>query len=169
MKLRYLFVFLFLFFNGFAQDNHPVPPKNKNHLFYIQHNANHNTFVYDLNLIKSEINPSNPINIYKINYKKDGKKEELTSLQRKFAYGVHFKLNSTTTFFLSASKNIPFELKHANNNYWVEVNVNNKRIRIEKIFIITDKSTSGIGTKVEQLVIYGKTATGNNIAEKVKP
>lgn len=169
MKFKVLLFFSLFWFFAYGQENHPIPPKNKNHLFYIQHNANHNTFVYDLNLIKSEINPSNPINIYKINYKKDGKKEELTSLQRKFAYGVHFKPNSTTTFFLSASKNIPLELKNANNNYWVEVNVNNKRIRVEKIFIITDKSTSGIGTKVEQLVIYGKTATGNNIAEKVKP
>ena len=30
-----------------AQQGYPVPPKSENRLFYIQHNDNKNTFVYD--------------------------------------------------------------------------------------------------------------------------
>lgn len=169
MKLRFFYILFFLFFIGYAQDGYPVPAKSKNHLFYIQHNSNHNTYVYDVNLIKNVLNKEEPIEAYRINYTKDGKREQLTPIQRKFAYGVNFKSNSSSIFYLSASKNIPLTLKHHNHNYWVEVIVNNKRIKVEKIFIFIDKNTSGLNIKVDYFIIYGKTENGNSVAEKVLP
>jgi len=169
MKLRFFFVLFFLFFIGFAQEGYPVPTKNKNHLFYIQHNSNHNTYVYDVNLKKNVLNAKEPIEVYRINYEKGGKREELSAIQRKFAYGVNFKPNSTSIFYLSASKNIPLTLKQQNQKYWIEVIVNNKKIRVEKIFIFIDKNTSGLNIKVDSFIIYGKTENGNSVVEKVRP
>src|SRR4051812_38725197 len=118
MKLHVL-LFLFLVSANIccAQDGYPVPPNNPGRLFYIQHANNHNTFVYDANLLNSKsLDNNSPINVYRINYKKGGIKEELSGLQRKMAYGVSITKAAANLFdfTLAAYPTKKFTLKLSN-------------------------------------------------------
>ncbi|MDP4268043.1 MAG: DUF4833 domain-containing protein [Bacteroidota bacterium] len=69
---------------------YPVPPKTEKLLFYVQRSHNRNTIVYDLNtMTNGEINLKEPIHPYWIRYEEGGNREELTYLQRKYAYGLN--------------------------------------------------------------------------------
>lgn len=148
-----------------AQENYPTPPKNKFQLFYIQHNSNHNTFVYEIDVN----NEKSPVKVYRINYESKGEINELSPIQRKYAYGVNYLNDRKTTFSLAAMKNIPFELKSSNQKYFTEILINNKKIIVERIFIHNDKSSSGLKTKVDYIMVYGKNASGKSVAEKFVP
>lgn len=148
-----------------AQENYPIPPKNKFQLFYIQHNSNHNTFVYEMDVN----NDKSPIKVYRIHYESKGEINELSPIQRKYAYGVNYLNANKTTFSLAAMKNIPFELKSANQKYYAEILINNKRIKVDRIFIHNDKNSSGLKIKVEYIMVYGKNAAGKSVAEKFVP
>ena len=72
-----------------AQQGYPVPPKSENRLFYIQHNDNRNTFVYDaLFSSKGILDANNPVDIYRILYAEDGSKKPLTSIQKKISLRI---------------------------------------------------------------------------------
>jgi hypothetical protein len=59
------------------------------HLFYIERSKDSNRIYYDLNIDKlGYLNEDNPINIYWIQNEKGGKKEPLTWIQNKYAYGL---------------------------------------------------------------------------------
>ena len=85
-------------FNGY-----PIP--NDDHmLFYIQKSFNQNTVVYALNIDEhGKINPSNPINVFWRRYQEDGRKRELTQIEKTFGYGVKAKplKNKPNTYVFS--------------------------------------------------------------------
>lgn len=166
----YLLIFLFgLTSFLFAQKAHPIPKKNSSSLFYTQHNQNHNTFIYELNLTNGKLDLNDPIKVFRINYEDAQQQENLSIIQRKYAYGINYLTADKTKFYLSASKNIPMQLKSANNKYWVEVLVNNKTIILDNIFIQTSNKGKGLSTKVEYIILKGKDSKGNSIQEKFLP
>lgn len=149
-----------------AQDGYPVPPHNPGRLFYIQHANNHNTFVYDANLLNSKsLNTESPINVYRLNYKKGGIKEELSGLQRKMAYGVSITRAAVNLFdfTLAAYPGKKFTLKLSNEGTpHVTVFINGKNIVLRKMFLYCNK----LGTAVSSINFYGKDAsTGKDITE----
>lgn len=149
-----------------AQDGYPVPPHNPGRLFYIQHANNHNTFVYDANLLNSKsLNANSPINVYRLNYKKGGVKEELSGLQRKMAYGVSITKAAANLFdfTLAAYPAKKFTLKLNNEgNPHVVVFINGKNIVLRKMFLYCNK----LGTTVSSINFYGKdVVTGKEITE----
>jgi len=165
-KEVFLFLFLVAVATGFAQDNYPVPPHNPGRLFYIQHANNHNTFVYDANLQSSKsFDSDSPINVYRINYKKGGIKEELSGLQRKMAYGVSITRAAANLFdfTLAAYPTKKFTLKLSNEGTpHVTVFINGKNIVLRKMFLYCNK----LGTAVSSINFYGKDAvTGKEITE----
>lgn len=151
----------------YAQEGYPIPPHNPSRLFYIQHANNHNTFVYDANLLNSNsLDHESPINVYRINYKKGGIKEELSGLQRKMAYGVSIT-KAAANFFdftLAAYPAKKFTLKLNNEGTpHVTVLINGKNIVLRKMFLYCNK----LGTAVSSINFYGKDAlTGKDITEK---
>jgi len=149
-----------------AQDGYPVPPHTNGRLFYIQHANNHNTFVYDANLLSGKkISDDEPIKVHRINYKKGGIKEELSGLQRKMAYGVEcIKIAANTfDFTLAAYPAKKFTLKVSNDNSpHVTVFINGKNIILNRMFLFCNK----LGTGVSSINFYGKDAlTGKEITE----
>ena len=78
----FLFIYLLLFsFIVKAQEGYPAPPKSENRLFYIQHNENKNTFVYDaIFAAKGVLDDDNPVDIYRILYDEDGQKKPLNPI-----------------------------------------------------------------------------------------
>src|SRR4051812_12142816 len=68
---------------------YPVPPSNDNSLFYIQRSKNTNAIVYEMNRnTEGKMNMEDPVRIYWIRYTTDSTTEDLSLIQRKYAYGV---------------------------------------------------------------------------------
>ncbi|KAF2510581.1 DUF4833 domain-containing protein [Flavobacterium foetidum] len=129
-----------------AQSDNPSPlqfptPKNIDDMvFYIQRDPNTNTAVYAINYQENgEINKSNPIKAYWIRYAEKGEKKDFTYMQRKFAYGLESKTVNNDEFELQfvSYKKLPLTLKKMDfdQKYHAFVNVNQKKIQIEKIFV----------------------------------
>ena len=132
--------------NLLAQSKNPSPlhfptPKNiDNMLFYIQRDPNINTAIYTINYQENgKIDKSNPIKAYWIRYAEKGEKKDLNYLQRKFAYGIETKTVNNEEFELQfvSYKKLPLTLKKIDSDqkYHVFVNVNQKKIQVEKIFV----------------------------------
>jgi len=132
--------------NLLAQSKNPSPlhfptPKNiDNMLFYIQRDPNINTAIYAINYQENgKIDKNNPLKAYWIRYAEKGEKKDFNYLQRKFAYGIESKpLNNEEFEFQFVSyKKLPLTLKKLDSDqkYHVFVNVNQKKIQVEKIFV----------------------------------
>lgn len=68
-------------------------------LFYIQRNKNANTVFYDANFKSvGQLDIDEPIDVYYIHYAKDGKRSELSLLERSIAYGYHFEQTGPNRF-----------------------------------------------------------------------
>ena len=133
--------------NLLAQSKNPSPltfptPKNiDNMLFYIQRDPNTNTAIYAINYQENgKIDKSNPIKAYWIRYAEKGEKKDFSYMQRKFAYGIESKTSNNPEEFelqFVSYKKLPLTLKKTDSDqkYHVFVNVNQKKIQVEKIFV----------------------------------
>ncbi|KIQ14855.1 CDP-alcohol phosphatidyltransferase [Flavobacterium sp. MEB061] len=132
--------------NLLAQSKNPSPlhfptPKNiENMVFYIQRDPNINTAIYAINYQENgKIDKSNPIKAYWIRYAEKGEKKDFNYLQRKYAYGIESKASNNEEFELQfvSYKKLPLTLKKIDSDqkYHVFVNLNQKRIQVEKIFV----------------------------------
>ncbi len=162
---KILLVLLFSQLIGFAQKGYPIPPDAAERLFYIQHSDNHNTFVYDVNFSENnKVNEVEPIKIYRIAYTKGGVKEELSSVQRKFAYGITFKKikESHYEFTLVAypEKKLYLELD-AKGKPQVKTLVNGKKMIVRRMFI-AKAATKSIKPKIDFIDFYGNNEVGNS-------
>jgi hypothetical protein len=120
--------------------NFPTPKNIDNMLFYIQRDPNTNTAIYAINYLENgKINKSNPIKAYWIRYAEKGEKKDFTYIQRKFGYGIESKTLNNEEFELQfvSYKKLPLTLKKidSDHKYHAFVNVNQKKIQVEKIFV----------------------------------
>jgi hypothetical protein len=174
MKASLLLFFLWAgMVAGHAQKGYPVPPDAPGRLFYIQHNRNHNTFVYDANLTSGKtLNAKEPIDVYRITYTKGGKKEELSGIQRKMAYGVTCSRlkNGHYEFCLVSFPGKKLYLKPgADGKYIVTTTINGKEMILQRIFLAT-KNDSIFNPELEYAEFYGKCPkTGKEIKERINP
>lgn len=166
-KIYYLLLFISLFSK--AQNAHPTPEKSVNHLFYIQHSQNHNTFVYEANLSNKKFIESEPIKIHRIAYTKGGVKEELTKMQRNLAYGIDIKkLKENQYEFTLVSypeKKLYLEI-NSKGKPQVRTTINGKKMILHKMFLNMQKGVS-IKPKIENIDFYGlDIETGKEIKER---
>lgn len=128
-----------------AQDMaYPVPPHNPNQLFYLQRPPNANTLIYELNLENGVLNKKQPIHVYWICYAKKGQIEELTDIQRKYAYGIRTTPIDENSYecYLSAYKKLKLYLKEGDDKrYHIYATVNNKQLMVNRIFIAVNGGT----------------------------
>jgi len=169
-------------FNSLAQKNKtvassdvfPTPPDSDIRLFYIQRSSNANTVVYDANLMADKkLNPKSPVHTYWIKYAEGGHKQELTSIQRTLAYGLHTKEVATEKgsydgHFLAYRKR-KFVVKITPEGEPVALfPINGKMQILKKVFVKVDES--GMMPSVVYIELWGKdVATGKEIYEKFKP
>lgn len=74
-----------------STDSFPIPQGIKNQLFYIQRTPNTNTIIYQLNLDEQGVlNERQPIHPFWIRYQEDSSFQELSYIQRNYAYGLKF-------------------------------------------------------------------------------
>lgn len=169
-----LIMLLFLFSHGASsQVGYPKPLPNANHLFYIQHSANHNTFVYDASFAKPGLlSDAEPLTIYRVVYTEGGVKKELSMAQRAFAYGLKTKKLGKNIFEFSLvsypQHKLYLKLSRSGIPY-VETTVNGKKMFLHRMFLQVKAGSSGMSLQPEYIIFYGKDATRKDVVEKFIP
>ncbi len=154
-------------------DTFPVPPGNSNQLFYLQRTSNKNTIVYDLNIVNGVLNKDEPVHVYWIRYSDHGQRQELSYIQRTFAYGVKTTAlanNDGYVLHFVSYKKYPLYLvkSAADNKYRVYTTVNSKTVVLNRIFIKINGG-SFWSPKVEYVEIKGTDpANGKEITDRLK-
>lgn len=122
-------------FNGY-----PIP-KDDHMLFYIQKSFNQNTVVYCMNHNeKGQIDANNPVNVFWRRYQEDGRKRDLTQIEKTFGYGVKAKplktKPNTYIFSIAAIKDKQFIVTQTDDlKPHVITTIDNKTAVIKRVFI----------------------------------
>jgi phosphatidylglycerophosphate synthase len=146
-------------------DTFPVPTSNNNQLFYLQRTSNKNTIMYDLNMVNGVPDKDDPVHVYWIRYSEKGQRQELSYIQRNFAYGN----SGYALHFVSYKKYVLYLMKSAaDNKYRVYTTVNAKTVVLNRIFIKINGG-SFWSPKVEYVEIKGTDpASGKEITDRLK-
>jgi hypothetical protein len=142
------------------------------HIFRIERSKNANIVQYDVQLTPDgKIYSKEAVIAYWIRLAKDGQRKELSSIQRKWAYGFKTKYDAKSNFaILEMKAEIGRKIKvyMVDGVYRAETGIDEQPAFIEKIYITTIEG--GILPKVQSIELYGKdTLTGEDRYEKIKP
>jgi hypothetical protein len=151
----------------------PTPPDNANRLFYVQRDPNTNTIMYDLNVDKNgKLDVEDPMHVYWVKYAEKGQKEELTYIQRKFAYGLTTKKMADEQYdvrFVSYKK-LPLVLKKAEDNkYHIFVTADQKQIMLNRIFVKVEGGSFWLPNIVYVELKGTEQSSGKEITHRFKP
>lgn len=133
-----IFILAFGICDGFAQVGFPVPAGNQKQLFYLQRTSNSNTIVYELNYKNGVIDIENPVHEFWIRYQEQGQQQELSYIQRKFAYGVKAKKVANNKYELNfvSYKNYKMYLEPGpDNKLYVFTDINKQKVILTSIFL----------------------------------
>jgi len=148
-------------------------PANISKLFYIQRDPNTNTLIYELNTDGSgELDTDNPMHVYWIRYAEKGQKEELSYIQRKFAYGVTTKAVKKDEYDIRfvAYKKMPMNLlKGADGKYHIFATIAKKQAVLNRIFVKIEGGSFWLPNIVYVELKGTDPATGKEITERFKP
>lgn len=151
--------------------NFPIPTGVPNQLFYLQRSQNINTVIYELNLKNGVVDSLEPVHIFWISYAEKSQREELTGIQRKYAYGLDIKQTGSEHYELRflANKKYVFELKKGlDNKYHVFGTISNKPTIVRKIYLQINGG-SLFSPNIEYVILEGTDVdTGNPITEQKK-
>lgn len=159
-----------------ASKVYPTPPVNENSLFYIQRSKNTNAIVYETNYLPDgKINALDPVKIYWIRYSSDSTTEDLTLIQRKYAYGINSRnyngqKNAFVLNFVSYKKKSIFLLPIANGKrYAAFITINGRLVELKKIFISITGGTFWFPS-IDYIELSGKDPSSQQtIVERIKP
>ncbi len=150
---------------------YPTPVGNSNQLFYLQRTHNKNTIVYELNFKNGKVNTEDPVHVFWLRYQERGQKEELSYIQRKFAYGLKSKKIAENQYELSlvSYKKYKIYLQNgADGKFHVYSMINKKWSLLTKIYIQTAGGTFW-SPNVEYVEITGiDPATYQVVKERTK-
>lgn len=173
---------LFLSYGTYAQHSEnsdpsplkfPTPQGISNQLFYLQRDPNTNTIICQLNVdTDGELNKKEPIKVYWLRYGEKGEKEDLSYIQKKFAYGIQTKAIGNEQYelkFVSYKKFPMYLMKSADDKkYHVYVTVNKKKIQLERIFLRIEGGSFWL-PNVKYVELKGvDTANKTPIVERIK-
>ena len=176
LKKLFFIVILFigeLVFNfAVAQDKtFPVPEGNAKQLFFLQRTPNTNTIVCELNYKDGTVDKEDPIHVFWIRYQEKGQMEDLSYIQRKFAYGVKSKVigeNKYELNFVSYKKYKMYLMLAADNQYHVFTTINKKPAILTRIYVAI-KGGSFWSPNVEYVEVTGiDPATHSPVIERLK-
>jgi len=151
----------------------PALPDNISRLFYVQRTSNTNTIVYELNVGKNgQLDPEEPVHPYWIRYGEKGQKEELSYIQRKFAYGIVSKQTGNDQYdirFVSYKKFPLMLMKGNDGKYHIFATVNQKQMALSRVFVKIEGGSFWL-PNVKYVELRGtESSTGREIIERFKP
>ncbi len=184
IDLKYIVFLMFVLFttSSFKSSfnkkdiNLPIPLGVYNMLFYVQRTINENTIVYTLNEdAEGNLNEKEPIKAYWIKYSQGGKVDQLTYIQKNFAYGVTTKeidkeKKSFSFSFVSYHKKQFYLLKSlVDNKYHVYSNINDKFTILNNICVKIEGGTFWVPNVKYAEVKGNDPSTLSEVIEIIKP
>ncbi|MGZ3766356.1 MAG: DUF4833 domain-containing protein [Mucilaginibacter sp.] len=153
--------------------HYPVPPVNAQQLFYLQRTPNSNTIIYDLNFSNGgRLDTDEPVKAYWIRYAENGQKQDLSYIQRKFAYGITAKAlnNGNYDIRFVSYKKFPLTLmKAGDGKYHIFAVIAQKQVILNRIFVKIDGGSFWL-PNVSYVEVKGSDpVTGREIVERFKP
>ncbi|MDI9862393.1 DUF4833 domain-containing protein [Flectobacillus roseus] len=159
---------------SFSPAHYPKVPDSKVRLFYIQRSSNINTIVYDAKLnTKGGFDEDNPIDVYWLRYQEDGRRKELSWIQRVLAYGVDTETIEGQTDALQAwvvsYKKRKLRLGFDKNKKpYASLLINNQLAKLDHVYVQIEGSN--LRPKVLYVEVFGRDFySGENVYEKIKP
>jgi hypothetical protein len=148
-------------------------PATVSRLFYVQRTPNSNTIVYDLNLDNDGTpDDETPVHAYWIRYNEKGQKEELSYIQRKFAYGVTSKSlgNGKYDIRFVSYKKFPLTLmKGTDGKYHIFATISQRQFIVNRIFVKIEGGSFWV-PNVRFVEFKGTDlASGKEVTERFKP
>jgi len=132
--------------------------QNKTHnLFRIERSLNKNFVQFDVHLVEdSDLPDSSPVIAYWV--LENGQKEELTTIEQKYAYGIHSQEKLEKNKFrilLAALKDREIVIEKIGSSYRAVISVNGKRSILEKVYVKSKKSLLGF-PRVSYIDLFGQ-------------
>lgn len=110
----------------------------RDELFRITRNKDANEIIYYLNTDeRGRLDQKKPIEAYWIRYDLEEEGRPLTTLERKYAYGLNFSEVTTygaTFHFVSFDRTL-FLVRTSKQQYEVQAEINGKRMRLEEVYL----------------------------------
>jgi hypothetical protein len=151
----------------------PTPPSNERSLFYIQRSPNVNTIMYEVNEDGGQVEPEHPVKVYWIRYGEEGQREDLSYIQRNYAYGIKSKKLDARNYELRfvSYKKLPFlmSLSDKDNRYHVYAKINNVDIEVSRVFLQIEGGTFWFPNVVCAEVRGLDRTTGKPVVQNFKP
>jgi hypothetical protein len=139
------------------------------HLFFIERSKNKNLVQYDIRLTENKVLPeSSPVNAYWI--LENGRREELNSLEKKYAYGIVRQEKLAEDKFkviLAAFKSLEIIVERMNNSFKAVVSINGRESILQKIYIKSEETKAAF-PRVLYVELFGRIKkTGLPIKERI--
>lgn len=154
-------------------DTFPVPPVNGNSLFYLQRTPNINTVVYELNQNNGVTDKDEPIKIQWIRYTEKRQRQDLSWIQRHFAYGLKEKDMGNGTYELRfvSYKKVPLYLMKwsVDNKQHVFVNIGGRQAILNRVYLRIDPGGTFWSPNARYLEVTGiDTENGKALVQRFK-
>jgi hypothetical protein len=142
------------------------------HLFKIERSKNENIVQYDVQIeADGKLDSREPVIAYWVRLAKDGRKEDLNWVEKKFAYGFKAEYNAetnTATLDMVAKINRKINVREVRGEYRAETVIAGQSACLEKIYI-TSKG-KGLATEVISIELFGvDEGNGEDRYEKIIP
>lgn len=140
-------------------------------LFIIERNKNRNVLHYDALLtVDNDLPDKNPVTVYWI--LENGQREELTSMEKKYAYGIVSQERTGSDKFkiiLAAVKDREITVQKVNGDYKAFVDIQGKESILDKVYIEAREKSIGF-PNIIHIDLYGHDETTKTpVKERIVP
>ena len=146
--------------NEVKSPNYPTPNVSYKHLFYLQHSLSRNAVIFEAQFDASGmLRKDEPVTAYWIMFEKGRKKEALTKIEKKLAFGTNsYELHHTFFDFevkLNAYKDKPIYLRQIS-PFKAEayMNIDHETVKLDHVFVRAN--FSGFFLHVEAIELFGQ-------------
>lgn len=134
-----------------------APAQRSVRLFYIEKSTNKNIVCYDANInADGTINEKAPVTAYWLMNEEDGRRENLSWIERKKAFGFSFEKNADGEFVITPNADEDWKLKLSaeNGEPKAELPINGKPSIVHKVFLQVDQGM--LLPSVKAVELFGK-------------
>lgn len=154
-------------------DTFPVPPVNANSLFYLQRTPNTNTIICELNQKNGVLDKNEPVKVLWIRFMEQKQRQDLTFIQRHFAYGLKERDlgNGVYELHFVSYKKIPMYLMRSpgDNKHHVFVTIEGRQAILHRVYLRIDPGGTFWSPNVKYLELKGTDVlNGRELIQRIK-
>ena len=171
MKIKWVIVLTMLTILFFSATEGWTLCDKRAPLFRIERSKNKNIVQYDVCLLQNNnVSESDPVHTYWV--LADGKKEELSTIESKQAYGIESKEKLAENKFriiLAALKNRSVIVQKTKGGYKALTQISGDLSILERVYVQSEEQTMGL-PKVQHVDLFGRSMKTNKpVKERITP